>query len=222
MPSLFEYFPNEKYVRRNWAGEKINSGVLENLAKAQRLAVKQGLLSPGLAESLLPIAMVEGHGEQLGILPHQYPPTAERDAMFNKMGLNVVDFRDVMAAQKSGGDIPQADVYKHWGEATGHYGYSAKGYWMPSGLLDRDPNRFNEVSALMMPIILAEKARRYGEENAIERWNGKGTAIEDTGYDEQFADAKNHKRKVLEAQRMLQHQKNAGLMNYYKGLLNGR
>lgn len=64
-----------------------------------------------------------------------------------------------------------------------------------------------------------EKARLYGEDKAIERWNGKGRSIEDDGYTFARADAKNHARKVQEMEGLLKDPANARIAALYRGLL---
>lgn len=84
-----------------------------------------------------------------------------------------------------------------------------EGYELPTG---SGPTQ----RALMAAAVLAEKARLYGEDKAIERYNGKGRAIEDVPYfGEQRADANNHARKVAEAEAMLRHPKNASVLGAF-------
>jgi hypothetical protein len=61
-------------------------------------------------------------------------------------------------------------------------------------------------NAKLMHAMMAAKAQNYGEDKAIERWNGQGTAK--GGY----ANAANHARKVTELETLLQHPKNAEMM----------
>lgn len=58
----------------------------------------------------------------------------------------------------------------------------------------------------LMHAVMAAKAAQYGDDKALERWNGKGTSV-------RGADSKNHLRKVHEADALLQHPKNKDLMN---------
>ena len=200
MASLLEYFPNQKYIDRKLAPEAMSASVVGHLARAQKQAVSSGLLDPYVASYMLPIAMVEGHDGQLGILPHSYPPNAARHAMFGKMGLSVADW-------KSG---KKSDI--NYNKGKGEI-FATNGYWIPTSS-SRGP-RSDEISAKMMPVILAEKAKQYGNENAIERWNGKGRAIEET-YDEYMqADSANHKRKVMEAYAALHRPENYKLLDLY-------
>lgn len=219
---LLGYYPSEKYISRNWAPETIGAGNLKHLAVAQAQAVKTGLLTQQLAEAMLPIALIEGNGSNYGIVnsTYGYPPNPQRDKSLAKMGLRVVDYPGKPAPapammtdeQKKfvAPDISTFDVFK------------AKdyGYWVPSNMpLERDA----DIHAKLVPVVLAEKARLYGDNNAIERWNGKGKALEDNGYgDEQKADSKYHKRKIEEMIKMLKHPKNQEILNTYQGLLKGK
>lgn len=58
----------------------------------------------------------------------------------------------------------------------------------------------------LMHAMMAAKAKIYGENKAIERWNGVGKS--QFG----FADAANHARKVAALEALLQHPKNAEMM----------
>jgi hypothetical protein len=207
MAGTLSFYPSEKYLKKNWAPEKIPVNTLKHLASAQRRAVEQGVISPNLANKMLPNTLVEGWDTGYGVVggTYGYPASKERDAILQKMGLvvsdyptnNVNTYPDVMRDQKA-----------------------KAGYWVPSGLLSADTDRFHKAYASLVPVILAEKARLYGEDKAIERWNGKGRAIEDNGYDDaQVANAMNHVKKVDEMMRMLNHPANAELLNMYKGLL---
>lgn len=62
--------------------------------------------------------------------------------------------------------------------------------------------------AKLMHAVMAAKAKEYGEDLAIERWNGQGKTY--------LADAENHARKVGELEEMLQHPANKQLMDAWK------
>lgn len=66
-------------------------------------------------------------------------------------------------------------------------------------------------NAKLMHAMMAAKAQIYGEDMAIERWNGKGTSIKG-------ADAANHARKVAELEVLLQHPKNEEIMSEWAKL----
>lgn len=190
------YYPSERYITKNLAPESFNYEPLASLAEAQTKAVKSGLLSENLAGKLLPNALVEGW-DNYGVIDGSlgYPANKRRDAMFAKMGMHMAN-----------SDSP--DLLKKWANVQRD---TVGGYRLlhPS----------QDMSARMAAIVLAEKAHLYGEDNAIERWNGKGKAVEDYYGESVKADSKNHVRKVDEMIRMLNHPKNASMRNVYRGLL---
>jgi hypothetical protein len=63
----------------------------------------------------------------------------------------------------------------------------------------------NLRASKLMHANMAAKAAQYGENLAIERWNGKGKGMGG------MADAANHARKVAEMERMLEHPKNKAM-----------
>lgn len=67
----------------------------------------------------------------------------------------------------------------------------------------------------LMHAVMAAKAAQYGEEKAIERWNGAGRV---TGGGAVYADAANHARKVLEMERMLANPKNKPFLDVWTEL----
>ena len=198
MAGLLDYIPSDKYIRKGWKPEQIDESTLANLAKAQALAQKVGLLSPNLANQMLPNALVEGWSNY-GVVDNKlgYPPNKRRDDAFEKMGMTVAN-----------SDAPQ--VIKNWSHVLRD---TKEGYWLPQ------VTHSQQNAAKLAAITLAEKAKLYGEDKAIERWNGRGRAIEDVDGSLVQADSANHARKVAEMARLLQHPSNAKLMNMYKGLL---
>lgn len=61
------------------------------------------------------------------------------------------------------------------------------------------------VKSKLMHAVMAAKAAQYGEDKAIERWNGSGKVM---SLGQVYADASNHARKVAEMEHVLQHPKN--------------
>ena len=61
----------------------------------------------------------------------------------------------------------------------------------------------------LMHAVMAAKAAQYGEDQALERWNGKGKGMGG------MADSVNHLRKVHEADALLKHPKNKELMDVW-------
>jgi hypothetical protein len=66
-----------------------------------------------------------------------------------------------------------------------------------------------------MHAMMAAKVMNYGEDLAMERWNGQGQGYGRVGY----ADAKNHARKVAELELLLTNPKNAQMMKYWNDAL---
>jgi hypothetical protein len=60
------------------------------------------------------------------------------------------------------------------------------------------------IDSKLMHAVMAAKAANYGEDNAIEKWNGVG------------ADAANHARKVTELERLLVHPKNKPMVDQWQ------
>jgi len=67
------------------------------------------------------------------------------------------------------------------------------------------------INAKLTHALMAAKASIYGENNAVERWNGQGTSI-------RGADSANHARKVGEVERLLSHPKNKELTDYWTAM----
>lgn len=215
MSGLLDYYPSEKYVAKGWAPEKVPLQSLAALAKAQTMAQKAGLLSPDLAGKLLANSLVEGRFDDFGFNFHDYPPSPERDAMFKSMGMQ---FGSPQLPTPPEG-LATDDELRAWdmdylakkgrqpfrvarvaqGAAGSQESNEPPGYFP----LDRSP----EAMARMAAIGLAERAKLYGQDKAIERWNGQGPG------------ARNHVKKVDEMLKMLSHPKNARLLSTYKGLL---
>jgi hypothetical protein len=66
------------------------------------------------------------------------------------------------------------------------------------------------IQSKLMHAVMAAKAAQYGEDKAIERWNGQGKVMDGNAV---YADAANHARKVGEIERLLQHPKNQAMRN---------
>lgn len=65
------------------------------------------------------------------------------------------------------------------------------------------------IESKLMHAMMAAKASIYGEDKAIERWNGMG--VNKAGY----ANASNHARKVAELEQLLQHPSNKPMMDQW-------
>jgi hypothetical protein len=200
------YWPDEKYLRRNWRPERLPRDAVKRLARAQRQAVEQGVLPASLAEYMLPTAMAEGW-DLYGVKDstYGYPASPTRDDMMERMGIRMRD----SDWPKGNTDFTEFDVYRD----------TKGGYSIPSGVWMDNPERAREVMAAFVPLIMAEKARLYGADKMVERWNGRGTAWEDDGEQMVRADAKNHVRKVEEAKRMLENPINREFLDYYRRMM---
>ena len=207
MPTLsdlmrtYHYYPSPKYKRKNWAPEDIPEKDLAELARAQAVAVKNGYLTPELAQQFLPNILAEGRFKTIpggattfGFNGMGYAPTPDMDAKIKGMGLTVGDAPPDMADQGAP-EMSDADFAKFqasqpdvWRDSTGYR--SARS----------DPKIFARLSALM----LAKKAQLYGPDKAVERWNGQGPG------------AVNHAQKVTTLNQMMQDPANAQLLQAYQ------
>ncbi len=166
------YYPQQRYFDENLGPELgITGEQLNALAKANVIATKNNLLSPAMANRMLPTLLVEGAS---GVRGWGYPDTEPYRAILRKAGLpdNLSKIREMWTAENS-----------------------------------------SEMQAKLMHAMMAAKVMNYGEDLAVERWNGKGTAK--GGY----ADAKNHARKVAELESLLPNPKNAEMMRYWNNAL---
>lgn len=196
-PQLINFFPNQKYIDSKWKPEQYPMNSLTSLANAERLARATGVLSESLASQMFPNALTEGHSH-FGIVNgrYGYPASPERDKILKKMGLTIGPMQGSVGTDMDIVSDPKT------------------GYWVNRNITD--PSRQVDISARLSAAILAEKARLYGEDKAIERWNGKGRAVE--RYDNRAiqADAGKHARKVQTMAEMLSNPANAEIMAAYK------
>jgi hypothetical protein len=90
------HYPASRYVEKNLAPEKtLTYGDVSAIARAQKLAEQKGVLTPEVAQHMLPMAMVEGRSGNFGILSENgFNPTPTTLKRFKDMGLSVTDWRD--------------------------------------------------------------------------------------------------------------------------------
>lgn len=227
MPDFLTYYPNQKYLDRKWAGEKVSLADLMALAGAEKMARAQGILSPSMASRFLPNQLVEGRfgGEEsfsdFGVNRYGYPPTSARDQAMKRMGIKVGAFNpppesadwgdaewDAFARTQPFYEVlRQKDGYTINDPETGNL------YAQENAPRNYD---YRNTSAKLAALMLAEKAREYGENNAVTRWNGSGRVVKNGKV---WADADNHSRKVGEMMMMLQRPENAAIWNKYQELL---
>jgi len=168
------YYPSQRHIEKNLTPEQNMSHMsLDALANANQVARKNGLMSPQLADKMLPTMLVEGG---IGINSWGYPDTPK--------------YRDILT--KAGLPPTRAELIDLPSKGTTY---------------DRDV-----IGAKMMHALMAAKAAQYGDDLAIERWNGKGTNAK------LGADASNHYRKVLETEALLKHPKNKELAHTWNAL----
>lgn len=197
------FYPSRAYLDRNWAPEHLPRPALAALAQAQSTAQKEGILPPALAQQMLPMALVEGWPESFGVVDgrYGYPANPRRDELVRRMGFTIANSDDPRLIKK------WAQVHRDTRD-----GYQIN----PMMQTERG---YTQMAARMVPLILAEKARLYGEGKAVERFNGRGRAVEEVYGDTVQADSANHARKVAEAGRMLKNPANAHIAALYRGLL---
>jgi len=171
---IVPYYPSQRHIEKNLAPEQNMSHMsLDALAHANQVARKNNLMSPQLADKMLPTMLVEGG---IGINSWGYPDTPK--------------YRDILT--KAGLPPTRAELIDLPSKGTTY---------------DRDV-----IGAKMMHALMAAKAAQYGDDLALERWNGMGTNAK------LGADASNHYRKVLETDALLQHPKNKELMGTWNAL----
>jgi hypothetical protein len=78
------------------------------------------------------------------------------------------------------------------------------------------PTEFDRelINAKLVHALTAAKASLYGEDKAIERWNGQGKSASYA----RPADAENHARKVAELERLMSHPKNKPMADYWAAM----
>jgi hypothetical protein len=76
------------------------------------------------------------------------------------------------------------------------------------------------IRARIAAAVLADKARMFGDQNAIARWNGNGRVV-NSSTGKVIADSNNHAAKVEALLGLLSDPRNAKLMQTYQGLLAG-
>lgn len=168
------HYPSQRHIEKNLAPEQNMSKMgLEALAQANQVARKNKLMSPSLADKMLPTTLVEGGA--ISINNWGYPDTPKYRDILTKAGLPPT--REGII------DLPRDTTYDQ-----------------------------TLIQAKLMHALMAAKAAQYGEDKALERWNGKGTNAR------LGADSENHYRKVLETDAMLKHPKNKELVQTWDAL----
>jgi hypothetical protein len=157
------FYPQQRYIDKNLAPELgMPVSNIEALAAANQIARQNKLMSPYLAERMLPTLLVEGASGTRG---WGYPDTPKWNKLLEKAGLPP-SYDEALKQRKTLSDFDRQ-------------------IW----------------DAKMMHAMMAAKSAEYGDQLAIERWNGKGKT--DRG-----ADSQNHARKVQELTFLLENPKN--------------
>jgi hypothetical protein len=217
-PNYVPYYPDSKYVNKNFAPEYFPVDSLRSLARAEVAARKSGVLSQKLSGSLLPIALVEGRPDDFGFNELGYPRSKKTDSLFEKMGMKVGAITESQPPPESENwadtEWEQWDAKVSQGLDIAHYPSGGTRDGTPASVgqyaiakYDDDPFKDLDRRAKIAAVALAMKADLYGEDMAIERWNGIGSG------------AKNHARKVEVMRQMLSHEKNKSLRDAYAKIL---
>lgn len=239
------YYPSSRYVARNLAPEqKLTTEDIQALAKAAKTAVKNGVLTEEQAQYMLPMAMVEGRSGNYGIRQDGgFPATAANVERFKKMGLSITDWTDPKTQEQDRWDsaetVPDAanpgqTKLQYFRHTRGPDGTIVKiptervtpgamsifrkdgGKLIgPSGEAEGDPINY----AAMMAAILSEKASQIPNgsvDDHIKRYNGVGKAMEFSDGKYTPADTSVYLNKVKDAKAMLEHPKNAPLVDLYR------
>lgn len=192
-PRQLPFYPSERYIKYNRAPEtSLTDQHVSAIAKAAKMAENTGTLSPELSKYLLPIAMTEGWGGNMGVLQ------SDKNAFYASKRFQ--RFAENMGL-KEGDDLTPIYV-----KGEKHY----------------VPNQNAENGPRLAAAILAEKAaqaRQRGDssvDTAIMRYNGKGKATEEYYGELVPADTAVYLRKVKEAERLLQHPVNADIWGHYQ------
>lgn len=187
LPPPVPFYPSARHIERDWAPEKsIDEISLTKIADARRLAEKTGVLTPELGAHLLPMAMVEGWGEGMGVKDtNAFYASRRFQSALDKMGL------------KEGADYNKTLI-------------NGEPHIMPY------PKGGNGPALAAVILGEKAKLRGDPSiEGAIKRYNGAGKAIEEEGnpgdlhYTRTPADVNVYWKKVQEAKRMLEHPSNA-------------
>lgn len=214
----YSFYPNQDYIRKNLAPEQYFENDLAALAKAQREAVKSGVMTPEVAKYFLANVLTEGtkRSGNYGLsFPYYSPSGADlyKEAA-KKMGISPkvagpegrpYDYRIVPSSSTPGKfEVkerrtvpPNATFYepRNTFDEKGHFNYVDKSYSAEDRL----------YNAKLAAMILGSKGKVPQE--AITAWNGIG------------AGAENHWKKVQALQDALNLPQNAALMKKYNEFL---
>lgn len=206
------YYPSQKYLDKNWAPEKVPASVVEAIAKNAVRAERGGLLDRTTADKLLPIGLTEGRYD-MGANDFMYPPSPRRDAAIRAMGIpRTEDMPTGTPGIRASDEYSKGKpIYLITQPQGSGQGFSTKGWagglfpgqigWQPT----QDAEFGNsDMSARLAALLLSEKAKLYGPDKAVERWNGQGDM------------SKQYAGKVGAIQNLMDQGMNPQLVNAYK------
>jgi len=208
-----KYYPSNKHILKGQAPEQnLSENDLRSLVSAQKLAVSKGILSPELGAKLLPIAMVEGHSGNYGVVSGiGIHPSKKNIAKFKAMGFSIEDVRNNTKPHEVKADLEIRKVMGEKGKVVDA---------IMEGALS-GPEAMAKLAATMLS-VKADLKGISSPEDAVERYNGKGKALEYADGRLVPADSKKYVNKVQEALSLLQHPANAKLKERYLQLLDER
>lgn len=181
------FHPSDLSLRQD-PEKTLNTRDVADIARARRQAESYGIITPELGEYLLPMAMIEGWGSTMGVKnDNSFYASTRFKKMTEQMGL------------KKDQDYTLTKI---------------KGEPRISPIVTK------ENGPRWAATVLGEKSRLKGvvtPEDAVKRYNGKGTATEYVGYDDTPvpADVSVYWKKIQKAQELLEHPKNSSIFNHF-------
>lgn len=217
--TLYNFYPNQDYIKRGLAPERYGENDLRALAQAEKEAVAKGVMTPEVAKYFLPNVLTEG-AERAGNYGLSFPYYSPKGgdpyaALAKKMGLEpeisgaegrpyayrmATDPSTKLPMIKEMRVVPPNTPFyepKNAFDAAGRFNY-AKSYTPEERL----------YNAKLAAMILGSKGKVPQE--AITAWNGIGEG------------AANHWKKVQALKDALQLPQNAALMKKYQELLQSK
>lgn len=208
------FYPNEKYLAKNWKPEVYPISAIEQIARAQALAVKKGVMSPELAKYFLPTQLVENRPTNFGMSDFlEYEGNKnpfEKIAADMQLGppreLPDSKISILRALQQLGTPVNLPE------DTALPKGYRALGYSeMPEEPIQRQLAL--QDNANLAATFFGMKGKGKSPEAGAKAWNGAGK-LQVAG--KTLADADNHMRKVREMMAMLNHPANAGIKSTWE------
>lgn len=217
----YSFYPSQDYIKRNLAPEQYFENDLAALARAQREAVKSGVMTPEVAKYFLANILTEGT-KRSGNYGLSFPYYSQSGADPYKEAAKKMGITPEIAGSEGrpyayrivpNPNVPGKFDVKEWRtvppnapfyeprnafDAKGNFNYGDKSYSAEDRL----------YNAKLAAMILGSKGKVPQE--AITAWNGIG------------AGAENHWKKVQALQDALQLPQNASLLKRYNELLQAK